>query len=66
MKEKEFAENWSLNSEMEEHILADLRSVMREKLIEYDKWVLKASGRSDMIITSDVMVDEFLNQTLGS
>lgn len=65
MTEKEFAEKWSDDPNMhiehnklyEKFMLEDLRSVIREKLIEFRKWV----EEEGWIYSSDSLVDKFLN-----
>ena len=52
--------NWIHVPEVDNQILSDLRSVIRGKLVEYDKWLCGNSERLLNIPTSEKAVDEFL------
>lgn len=71
MTMEEFAERWCLKvvecmkgddyiMHDKDSCLSDLRSVIRGKLVEYDKWLCGNSERLLNIPTSEKAVDEFL------
>ena len=53
--------NWIHVPEVDNQILSDLRSVIRGKLVEYDKWLVDRGLQNTNEITSERLVEMFMS-----